>query len=341
MIMINEPLKFDTIKLVTSSEYLISVNKHLFKNDVDLSTGEVKSVVFNSKSTGNIVPFELYIHANYQSGKMTIEFSSKLLLDGYPQLISGDNLSECLRNVDRMEVCTLNVDGVIGDCCITKLHITKDVDLELTSEILNRLNLCTGDYRRYKWNKYDDGILFYKNVKSADCKESMTIYNKEKEILLSKNRAFLNAVSNAEDIKKYFCGKTRFELQLNNKRKIMKVLDISDTSVKTVMNISENVLLAQFDKIFTEETGISKSSSNIPLAINSNAEYGMLNTIRYYDGDLKKIEQEIKDLGIYANGSRAAMGRQMKRFKEMAHAWSNREMNVDTTIEQIRNLLKT
>lgn len=339
MIKINESLKFDTIKLVTKKNYLLSIDETLCKYDIDPSTGDIKSVEFNSQKNRKSIPFELYIYANHESGKMTIEFSSKLLLNDYPKLISQETLSQCLHNIKRIGVASLDVDSIIEDCCFTKLHIARDIDFELTPEILDRLNLCTGNYRRYKWNRYNDAILFYKDVKSADCKEAITVYNKGKEILLPKNSAFLKMVNDAKGIKEYFDGKTRFEVQLNNKRKIQKELGINDTSVKTVMGVNRNILLAQFDKIFTES---AKSINANPdtLSINTLLEYGMLNTIRYYKGDLKKIEQEIKDMRIYGSGSRAAMGRQMKKIKEMAQAWSNQEMDVDDTIEQIKQLLR-
>lgn len=338
MIANNTHLKCDTIKLVSHTNHLISINEALFKHDIDPSTGEIKSVEFKSQNHKAIAPFELYIHANYQTGKTMIEFSSKLLLNDYPKLISAETLPQCLHNIEKLGVCCLNIDSLINDSSLTKLHVTKDIDLELTPDILNRLNLCTGDYRRYNWDVYNDGISFRKNVKSTGYRESLTIYNKEKEILLLPNRGFLNSLSNAEGIKNYFCGKTRIEVQLTGIKNIKRALAISDTSVKAVMNTDTNVLLSRFDKIFIGGTQIHKAFPD-SLPVHTPSDYGLWSAIRLHQGDLKKIEQEIKDLKIYGENSRAAMWKLMKRVKEIAQAWNNQEMNADNTIEQIRNLL--
>lgn len=67
--------------------------------------------------------------------------------------------------------------------------------------------------------------------------------------------------------------------------------------------------------------------------------YGIWNIVCNHNGNLKAIEQEIKDLGIYGKGSRAALGRTMKRIKEMAQIWGNQEMKKDVVLEKVRCLL--
>ena len=234
---------------------MIEGKEHLFKHTLDMETGELSIIEINSQANQNnrnLVPFSLYIHANRQSKRMTIEFSSKLLLEDYPLLISEDTFPQALRNIEGLGICKLNVEAIIEDCYFNKLHATKDVDMELTESILNTLNLCTGNYRRYKWKRYmGEGICFKKDVKSKDCKEELNIYNKEVEILTSKNKPFLKMVRNPTEIMAYYEKKTRFELKMETKRMIMKKLKIPDTSYYSVMHGNPNVLLEQFDCIFT------------------------------------------------------------------------------------------
>lgn len=185
-------IKFDTIKLVTGTKYISKINDNLFKYDVDLASGEIISIEYRSKNHLDITPFELYIRANYLSGKMTMEFSSKILLADYPLLISAQTFRQCLINIETLGICRLDIDGIIGDCYFNKLHIVRDIELNLTPDILGRLNQCTGDYRRYKWQRYRSAIQFTRDVKAVDCRESITVYNKEIELLRSENRPFLN-----------------------------------------------------------------------------------------------------------------------------------------------------
>ena len=101
MIIMNEFLVFDTIKIVTHSTYLKALDKSAFTTDIDLSDERtIRSVTFNSQRNRTIVPFELYIHANLLSGKMSIEFSSKVLWEDYPKLISSETFAQCLQNIN-------------------------------------------------------------------------------------------------------------------------------------------------------------------------------------------------------------------------------------------------
>ena len=233
-------LQFDTVRFSTNSDNisLIKGKEHLFKHVLDMETGELSITEFNSQANQNnreLVPFSLYIHANRQSKRMTIEFSSKLLLEDYPLLISEDTFPQALRNIERLGICKLNVEAIIEDCSFNKLHATKDVDMELTESILDTLNLCTGDYRRYKWQRYmNEGICFKKDVKTRDCQEELNIYNKEVEILTGKNKPFLKMVSNPTEILEYYQKKTRFELKMETKRKIRNKLKIHHTIMSCV-----------------------------------------------------------------------------------------------------------
>ncbi|NDV68807.1 hypothetical protein [Dysgonomonas sp. 25] len=329
------PLTFDTVRLVTKTKYLSNPNKDLFKHDVDTTTGELISVEYQPHKHADITPFELYIRANYRSNRMTIEFSSKLLLNDYALLISSETFRKCLSNIERLGICLLEIDAIINDCYFNKIYITKDVNLELTTDILNRLNQCTGDYRRYKWYRYQDAILFTRDVKAEDCRESISIYNKEVEINLSRNKPFLNKIGNAASILDYFQGKTRFEVKLENKRKIQKELGIENTDYYSVMSASKNMILTQFDKIFT--SSIPQSDT---MQINNIVDYGLWCIIRYHNFDLKSIEQEIKDMKLYEEKTKGAMGKQMKKIRAMMQAYLNQNHDADTVIEGIRKMLK-
>ena len=144
-------------------------------------------------------------------------------------------------------------------------------------------------------------------------------------------------LSNSTQITEYFRGKVRFEVKLENKRKIMRDLDIVDTSFNSVISANPNAVLAQFDKVFINSN--QSIYSNSALSINNFKEYGILNTLRYYNGDMRKIEQEIKDLGIYKPKSRNARNRQMKEIARLLKCLNNQTMNSDAIIDEIRNKL--
>lgn len=336
-------ITFDTVRFSTSSKNikLLDKGEELFVTKINTKTAEVESLEFNSNSNSTAwahIPFSLYIRANQLSNRMTIEFSSKLLLEDYPQLISKDTFRQCLRNMERIGLCKFDIDAICKDCEFNKLHITKDIDMRLNDTTLNTLNHYTNNYRRYKWKRYEnDSISFKKDVRPKDCREEIIIYNKEKEIVASKNKQFLAMLSNSTQITEYFRGKVRFEVKLENKRKIMRDLDIVDTSFQSVMSANPNAVLTQFNKVFTCSN--NNMYSDHTRSIYNFKDYAILNILRYYNGDMRKIEQEIKDLGIYKPKSRNARNRQMKEIERIKNSVNNLSTHADTIIENIRNQL--
>lgn len=79
--------------------------------------------------------------------------------------------------------------------------------------------------------------------------------------------------------------------------------------------------------------------SDHTLSIYNFKDYAILNILRYYNGDMRKIEQEIKDLGIYKPKSRNARNRQMKEIERIKNSVNNLSTHADTIIENIRNQL--
>lgn len=335
-------LRFDTVKFTTDTQYLISYNSDVFKHDVDIKSGEIISAQFSSLKGNNILPFQLYISANFQTKRMIIEFSSKLLLEAYPQLISIETFKECLMNIEKLGICKLDEEKIMDDCLFSKLHITRDIPLNLTPKILDTLNACTNNYRRYTWKRYENhAIRFTSDIISTKHKEEFIIYNKGKEITQRKNSSFLNMLANKEEIVAYFSDKTRFEVKLESRRKIKDELKIADTSFKTIFELEDNVVLRKFDKLFAKKSS-SSTDIDIPPEIpifKNITDYGLINTIKLHNGDIKKIEQEIRSVGIYANSSRSAMSKQMTKIKGMIQMLNNQELGSDTIIDEIRNTL--
>lgn len=141
-------ITFDTVRFSTSSKNikLLDKGEELFVTKINTKTAEVESLEFNSNSNSKAwahIPFSLYIRANQLSNRMTIEFSSKLLLEDYPQLISKDTFRQCLRNMERIGLCKFDIDAICKDCEFNKLHITKDIDMRLNDTTLNTLNHYT------------------------------------------------------------------------------------------------------------------------------------------------------------------------------------------------------
>lgn len=327
----NKNLKFDTIKIRTKEEYLINRNIQFNKNYN--TNGDLTGIYYNSKNDKSI-PFDLYIGVNYRSQSLTLEFSSKILLDDYPKLITRTTFRQCLENINKFGICTIDVDRSINDCYFSKIHITNDIDYMLTNDRLSLLNSCVGNYRRFKWEHYEgEGIRFTKDVKSKDCKETIVIYDKEKEIQSSRNKQFLDLLDNPDTVIGYFSSKTRFEMELNSPKKICKFLNIGTTHINYIFGSQVNPLLTQFNKVFGEGKIENKYS------VTNYEDYAMRSIIEKHNGDLKKIEQEMKDLHVYSSKSRTGLFERMKKIKQLHSEMYSKTHDSTNILAEIRQKL--
>lgn len=325
----NKHLKFDTVKIRTNKDYLI--NTFIKFNPRYNINGDLINISYNSKND-KMVPYNLYIGINENSQSLTLEFSSKVLLNDYPKLITRDTFRQCLENINQLNICTLDVDSIVNDCYFSKIHVTNDIKYDLTDKVLNSLNSCVNNYRRFKWERYRrDGIRYKKDVKSKTCKESLVIYDKEKEILT--NEDFLSVLSNPSKVIGSFDGVVRFEMELDSPKKICRVLNIDTTHIDNVFSSQENPLLTQFNKIFGE-----REIENKHYVIDYET-YAMNAIIEKHNGDIKKIEQEMKDLNVYSSNSRNGLSDRMKKIKGLIEQRNERLYGSDNILTEIREKL--
>lgn len=322
----NKHLKFDTVKIRTNKEYL--KDTFITFNSRYNSNGDLINKYYNSKDD-KWIPYNLYIGFNDNSQSLTLEFSSKVLLDDYPKLITKDTFNQCLKNINQLGICDLDTDSIANNCYFSKVHVTNDVKYTLTNDVLDSLNSSVNNYRRYQWKCYrNGGIRFNKDVKTKSCKESIVMYDKEKEII--NNVDFLSILSKPNEVIDYFSGVTRFEMELDNPEKICKALNIDTTHISKVFGSKANPLLTQFNKIFGE--GEIKDKQYI-----TNYEtYGMNAIIEIHNGDIKKIEQEMKNLHVYSSHSRNGLSERMKKIKILIQQRNERLYNSNEILTEIR-----
>lgn len=242
-------ITLDRVKIKANNKYLLD-QKIKFNKDYDHRSGKLIGEYYSSKADGN-VPYNLFIATSKPKQTLTLEFSSKILQEDYPKLISKETIVDCLERINQLGICQIDTQGILQTGCITSMDVTTDVDLDLTPQVLDTLNERVGNYRRYKWEHYEkEGIVFSRDVKSRDCKETLILYNKSKELLRNDNLSFLNSLSNKSQVLEYFKGKTRFELSLDTSRKIKRYAEVEETYIMNVLNTKANPLLKVFDCVF-------------------------------------------------------------------------------------------
>jgi hypothetical protein len=280
---------------------------------------------FNSKHYSSI-PYNLYIATNNYHQSLEIEFSSKVLKERYPELINRDTIRQCLSNINNLDICTLDVDGIINHGWVIGADITADVDLMLTDSVLNALNQNVGNYRRFQWTHYDGkGITFTKNT--IYDKEEIKVYNKYKE-LLSHSRKFIDSLENRNDIMDYFYGKTRFEITLKGEKQIRERLGVG-TGIKDFFNAIDSAVREQFDRVFNASIPILDTTQ-----CNGYEEWAMAHLLDSYNGDLRQIEQSLRQESVY--NSRNGLSERMKKFQSVKARTKRKENEI---VRSVRSLL--
>ena len=316
-------IKCDTIKIRCNYKYLkeMKIPFNIQYNSRNMEQGRY----FNSKHYSEM-PYNLYIATNNYHQSLEIEFSSKILKERYPELISRDTIRQCLVNINSLGICTIDVDGILHHGWVIRADITKDVEMKLTDEKLNALNQNVGNYRRFKWNHYKGkGITFTKDVVYG--KEEIKLYNKYAE-LLSNSRNFLNSLSNRNEITNYFYGKTRFEVTLRSEKQIMERLGVG-TGIIEFFNAVDTIVVEQFDKVFNVSATILDTTK-----CNDFDEWAMAHLLDFYKRDLKQIEQSLRYSSVY--NSRNGLSERMKKFQAVKTKTGRKESEI---VKQVRTLL--
>lgn len=322
-------ITLDRIRIKANNKYLLD-QQIKFNKDYDHRSGILKGEYYSSKADGD-VPYNLFIATSKPKQTLTLEFSSKILKEDYPKLISKETIGDCLERINQLGICQIDKQEILQTGCITSMDVTTDVGLDLTPQVLDTLNERVGNYRRYKWEHYEnEGIVFSRDVKSRDCKETLILYNKSKELLRSDNLSFLNSLSNKSQVLEYFEGKTRFELSLDTPRKIKRYAEVEETYIMNVLNTKANPLLKVFDSVFGNVEACNQSKPQ---------DYETLTMellLSQYHNDLKQIEQVLR--GFFK--SRSGLTRRMNKIQALCEVRQNEASNGANTLQEVRNLLQ-
>ena len=230
------------MKLVTKINYI---------NDIDYS-----KFILNSKEDRILYykyqqerPFYLLVMVNYQHNELIIEFTGKILLDNYTNLINIYTAKDCLTQINRLGICHLNIDSIMNDCNVVKCDVTKDVESNQIQDITNNIRQNLSNYKKWITRSYQkEGITIENVVKTQKYKKRLIIYDKAKELQTTNNQHFLNAISHPDEMLLYFNNKIRFELNINTMDQIRKLLNIPNNSLLEVLASKANPILSVIDE---------------------------------------------------------------------------------------------
>lgn len=229
-------MTFDKMKIISNINYISNIDTNKFI--AHTKNNQVLYYKYQQQT-----PFSLIIVVDYQHKELSIEFTGKILLEKYPNLINAKTIRECFYNINHLGICNINVEAIINQSYVTKCDVTKDIATTGIATILANIRPNISNNKKWVVKGYKGGLTIEKVVSTSRYKERLVIYDKAKEMQRVENDKFLNCVSNAQDIVSYFQGKVRFEVNINTMSQIRTLLNIPNNDLKIVLSATSNPIL--------------------------------------------------------------------------------------------------
>lgn len=200
-------ITFDRMKLVTAADHITNFNPSKFLKIPDRFGGYYYKYVQEHPYMKNII-------YNEKRREFVLEFTGKVLKDGYTRLINKETIRQCLQNIQDISLFEFDVDAVIQDAEVCRCDVTKDVECSFPMGTMKRhLKASIKNYD--KWlcrNCENNGIEIYNNATTSKRQKRFIIYDKTKELNMSRNKDFLNGLDNKDDLLQFLI--TNFDLNL-------------------------------------------------------------------------------------------------------------------------------
>lgn len=294
---------FDRLRLSLPASTVSILAPSAFHSTVS-GTGDLLRMKFEQNT-----PFYYSILIDNHKQTAVVEFSGKVLLDRYPELISMANIYDCFNNINKYEVCYIPPEEAIATAHVLQCDVTRDVQSDIPIKTL-RLGLNLKNSQ--KWCIRDvtsNRFTIESTVTTKRRKTRLVVYDKEIEMSRKANEEFLQAVREPNQLLQYFEGKIRFELNLNSIDRIRNFFGIQETKLTTLLQSTADPIKSLLESIVVDDP-----------AIRSAADYsGNLRTLEHLlllaacNFDMFTIEQVIREL----YGSSRSITRAIKPYHEL------------------------
>ena len=274
-------LQFDKIKMVAPLE---STTKHDLSRFI-VKTKQDEVLYYKYQQTS---PFSLLILYDIQHGESVLEFTSKVLLDDYPKMISLKTIEQCLFNINKMGLCLLDIDKFIEESYVVKCDVTHDVVWDDFDSLKSVLKSNISNYSKWQITPYSNhGIVINNTAKTR--KKRLSIYKKRKELERGSNAPFLASLENPMSMLSHFEDITRFELNIGTMKQIRELLQIKDNNLMNVLESTANPIAEVFNEAI-------KTNEPIPtdhLTLKQLEKWALL---QYCHNDLAELEALIRNV---------------------------------------------
>lgn len=304
-------LKFDKIKIITSINNINNINTNVFvKNS---QSDETLYYKYQQEK-----PYYLKVIANNTKRELSLEFTGKILLDKYVCLLNKETIKDALSQINRLNICAIDVDAILKDGNVVKCDVTKDIELCYPIDYIARyVKANLTNYDKWETTPYKkEGVTIKNKLKTKRYKKHLSIYDKLSELQEAGNKQFLNCLKDKEQLLSYFKGKVRFELNIDTMIQIREYLNISDNSLQAVLNATTNPILDMINETIKDESPRERG-----ISLRDYERNLLLKECKY---DLKEVEAIIRLLSSKTTSIKRTMQPYYELHQKLTASTSNR-----------------
>ena len=240
-------IQFDRLKLICSLDVVENINEHEFQTIV--KDGDITSYKYHQDT-----PFYLLIRKDFLQNECVIEFTGKILLDRYPELINLNNIRYCIEQINTLGICIIDTDRLLQTANVAKCDVTRDISSTEIKSIISHAKQNLTNYDKWEVEKYPNGICIRNKVTTDRYKKRICIYDKGKELKQQPNTHFLQPLHQSQTLLDFYKDKVRFELNIGTMIQVRKLLEVADNSLNNVLSSSANPILTIIDEAIRHNT---------------------------------------------------------------------------------------
>jgi len=319
-------IKLDRVKILTRDKYVYDLHPEKLKT-------------FSNTTINQKKPYNLFIELQPYKETAIIEFSAKILLDKYHELITMNTIRQCFQNICDEGYCKLDIDNIINECVLLTCDYTIDIDgIDLPEKFKTILIGNLRNVSKFHIQDYNkSGYTITKMVKTKSRQIRLSIYDKYKEMQKASNKGFINSLTHPDQLMNYFKGKIRFETNIKTQKQIRDYFGITDTLLVSVLNSKENPLLKIFNTVFLdhlEENEISINDNSSILDLKAFNQLKDVLVLKACNNDLSMVKEVLNT--YFATGTNK--GKYMTAYRKLFNGLSQQSEN-KFIIGQIRDKL--
>lgn len=311
-------LCFDKLKIVTSTQYVQNIDENNFISHT--KEGKLLYYKYQQKS-----PYSILIMIDYGKDELSLEFTSKILLEKCTELINRTNIRLCLQNINKLKICQLDIDNILNNSNVVKCDVTKDVVYPDIKNITRLIYCSLSNCKKWTCEPYGDGIVLRNIVSTSRYKNRIAIYDKGHEMEKATNSTFLSMLRNKDEVMQYFYDKVRFETNINTMVQVRQMLKINDNSLMAVLHAQASPFIPILDKALNTQSVKKMKSSTL-------MDYQRELLLRECEYDMHKVELKIRSL-VSKNTS---IKRIIEPYRKL---WEEHQKNETTPEIDIRELV--